>query len=249
MSHDRTFKLTLEYDGTVYAGWQRQANAPTIQQTVEEALERMLHVFSCVRGAGRTDAGVHARGQVASFRAATTIPILGIQRGLNSLLPRDIAVTLLEEVAASFDARRSARGKLYRYQIWNREARAPLIDRFSWNIHRPLSRPAMRLAASHLLGEHDFSAFRAAGCDRANPVRLIRRLDIVEPEPHLIVVDLEATALLKHMVRIIVGTLVEAGAGQRDPNDTARVLAGKDRQAAGRTAPARGLCLERVYYE
>lgn len=244
----RNVKLTLEYDGTAYAGWQRQTNAPTIQQTIEEALERMLHAFTCLRGAGRTDAGVHARGQVANFHTTAAIPLLGLQRGLNSLLPRDIAVVAAEEVSPDFDARRSARGKHYRYQIWNREARAPLRDRFAWNVHRRLDRDAMRAAAAALIGEHDFSAFRAVDCDRKNPVRLMRRIEVSEPQPDLVVIDLEATAFLKHMVRIIVGTLTEVGLGYRRPGEVATILAGRDRTAAGRTAPAKGLILERVFY-
>jgi tRNA pseudouridine38-40 synthase len=243
--------LTLEYDGTEFAGWQRQAPpARTVQQVVEEAIARMTGVLPTLRGAGRTDAGVHARAQVANFHTTSGIPVDGFRRGLNATLPRDVAVVALAEADAGFDARRSARGKHYRYRIWNRESRSPLHERMSWHIHRRLDDGAMRRAAPALLGEHDFSAFRAADCDRRNPVRALRRLEVGrDPDGDLVTIDAEATAFLKHMVRVIAGTLVEVGLGVRDPGEMATVLAGRDRTRAGRTAPAHGLVLCEVYYD
>lgn len=246
----RNLKLTIEYDGTDYAGWQRQpAPQRTIQQQIEDALERMTGAFACVRGAGRTDAGVHARGQVASFRTDSAIPLRGFQRGLTALLPRDIAVVEAAEVDDAFDARRAARGKHYAYRVWNRVMRSPLEARTSWHVHRPLDLEAMRAAAALLLGEHDFSAFRASDCDRKNPVRTVRRLDVTASRPHLVTLDIEATAFLKHMVRVISGTLVEVGLGALPAAEVAAILAGGDRDRAGRTAPAHGLTLERVFYD
>lgn len=249
MVSPRNLKLTIEYDGTAYEGWQRQpAPAKTIQQQIEDAITTMTGVWSCLRGAGRTDAGVHARAQVANFRTEARIPAMGFLRGLNAILPKDIAVTAIEEVDDAFDARRSARGKIYAYRIWNREARSPLHHRVSWHIHSPLDVDAMRAAAAHLVGEHDFTAFRASDCDRKNPVRVMRRIEIDLPEPFLVEIQVEATAFLKHMVRVIAGTLVEVGLGGRTADDVAAVLAGRDRKRAGRTAPAQGLTLERVFY-
>lgn len=245
----RNVRLTIQYDGTAYAGWQRQANAPTIQQHLEDAIAQMTGAKVTLHGSGRTDAGVHARAQVANFHTETHIPVRGIQRGLNALLPRDIAVTAADVVEDAFDARRSARGKHYAYRIWNHEARAPLLDRTSWHLFQPLAVDAMRAAAAHLIGEHDFSAFRAADCERKNPVRVVRRLDVRVAEAQLIVIDAEATAFLKNMVRVIAGTLVEVGLGQMRADDLPAVLAGRDRSSAGRTAPPQGLTLERVFYE
>jgi tRNA pseudouridine38-40 synthase len=245
----RKLRLVLEYDGTDFAGWQRQPTARTVQAVVEGAIGSMTREPVLLRGAGRTDAGVHARGQVATFTTESAIPCAGFLRGLNGTLPPDVAVVAVDEVAADFDARRSARGKHYAYRIWNRPARSPLRARFVWHLYRPLDLAAMTTAGQALLGEHDFSAFRAAGCDRKNPIRVLRRLDTKVEEPGLVVVHLEATAFLRNMARVIVGTLVEIGLGARPVADAARLLAGRDRTQAGRTAPARGLMLERVAYE
>ena len=160
----RHLRLTVEYDGTDFAGWQRQApEHRTVQAVLEDALARMTGAKTILRGAGRTDAGVHARAQVAGFQTESTIPLAGIERGLNAALPADVAIVAVDEVAAEFDARRSARGKHYVYRLWNRAARSPLHARTSWHVLRPLDVEVMRRAAAALLGEHDFSAFRAAG--------------------------------------------------------------------------------------
>jgi tRNA pseudouridine38-40 synthase len=245
----RNVRLVLEYDGTDFAGWQRQPATRTVQEVLERAIAAMVHEPVLLRGAGRTDAGVHARGQVASFLTASTIPCDGLRRGLNGSLPPDVAVVAADDVPEAFDARRWARGKHYAYRIWNAPSRSPLRERFVWHLYRPLDRAAMTEAGRALLGEHDFSAFRAAHCDRKNPVRTLRRLDCVEEEPGLLAIHLEATAFLRNMARVIVGTLVEVGLRARPAADTARLLAGRDRTQAGRTAPARGLTLEHVTYE
>ena len=246
---ERTLRLTIEYDGTDFAGWQRQAPpARTVQQVLEDALAAMTGTPTAVRGAGRTDAGVHARAQVAHIRLATRIPNGGLLRGLNALLPRDVAITAVDDAPDDFDARRSARGTHYCYRIWNREARSPLHERTAWHLYKPLDLDAMRAGAAPLLGEHDFSAFRAADCERRNPVRVMRRLDVGR-EGDLVRLDLEATAFLKNMVRVIAGTLAEVGLGMRAASDVAAILASRDRAQAGRTAPPQGLTLERVFYE
>jgi tRNA pseudouridine38-40 synthase len=244
----RTLKLLLEYDGTAYQGWQIQATGPTIQGVLEEKLAVLLRSPVRVTAAGRTDAGVHALGQVVSFRTESTMPVARLLRGLNALLPRDIAVRGGEEVPEGFDARRSARGKLYRYRLWNTPERSAFQGPYAWHVPRPLDLDAMREAAQALLGEHDFSAFRAADCPAKNPVRLLRRLEILETGGPLLDLEIEATAFLKHMVRNIVGTLVEVGQGKRPAESLAGLLASRDRTHAGATAPPHGLFLVEIRY-
>lgn len=246
----RHLRIVVEYDGTDLAGWQRQAPGfRTVQQALEDALETMTHARVIVRGAGRTDAGVHARAQVACFSTEARIPLEGFERGLNAALPPDVAVIRVDEVGPEFDARRSARGKHYVYRVWNRRARSPLHARTSWHVLRPLDVDAMRRAGAALIGEHDFSAFRAAGCDAKSPVRVMRRVDVEWEAESLLAIHLEGTAFLRGMARAIAGTLVEIGIGRRPVDDAAAILASRDRARCGRTAPARGLMLWEVHYE
>jgi tRNA pseudouridine38-40 synthase len=242
------YKLTVEYDGTDFVGWQRQANGPSVQAAIEDALAEMLGAPTAVRGAGRTDAGVHALGQVAHFDAEARIPLHGYQRGLNAVLPRSIAIKNVEEVAPDFDARVSARGKLYRYSIWTAPTRSALRDRYVWHLRRDLDTVQMQAAAALLVGKHDFNAFRAADCERHTTVRTIARLAIARPEPELLTIEVEADAFLKNMVRILVGTLCEVGFGKRPASDVQRILDGRDRRQAGVTAPPQGLAMVRVDY-
>ena len=241
-------KLTLEYEGTRYVGWQVQPNGPSIQAEVERALAALHGSPRRVTAAGRTDAGVHALGQVASFPEPSPLPLAAYVKGMNSLLAADVAVRAVSVEPDGFDARRSARGKRYRYRIVNGPTRAPLSRLHSWQVFRPLDVAAMRAAAVPLVGRHDFAAFQAADCESAHAVREVRRLELLADRDELAVV-IEATAFVKHMVRNIVGTLVEVGLGRRQAASIPALLDGRDRTRAGRTAPPQGLCLEEVFYD
>lgn len=241
-------KLTLEYDGTDFAGWQIQAQGRTVQAVLEKALARLLGHEVRVVGSGRTDSGVHALGQVVSFMTPRKLPRDAYLKGLNTLLPRDVAVVAMEEVPSDFCARRSASKKRYVYCVSNRPVRSPLRRRTHWELFKPLDVAAMREAAAHFLGEHDFESFRGSNCAAKTTRRRIFRLEVEERGDEIVFV-LEATAFLKHMVRNIVGTLVEVGQGKRSPAEMPALLAARDRRLAGETAPAHGLFLERVWYE
>jgi tRNA pseudouridine38-40 synthase len=224
-----------------------QPNGRSVQQELEKAIERLCGEPVRVTGAGRTDAGVHARGQVASLRAPRELPLKAWTAGLNALLPDDVACLRAEAAPEGFDARRWARGKRYTYTILESAVRSPLERGRAWQIRRPLDVDAMRRGRPALLGVHDFSAFRAADCPARTTVREVRRLDIDRSGPRIELV-LEATAFLKHMVRNIVGTLVELGHGRREADSLPALLEGRDRTQAGPTAPAHGLVLDEVFY-
>jgi tRNA pseudouridine38-40 synthase len=268
----RHIRLIVEYDGTDLCGWQRQANGPTVQGHLEAALAKLLAHDTTVVGASRTDAGVHARGQVASFRTERAIPLHGIRRGLNSLLPRSIAVAEAREVADDFHPRFSATGKHYRYLLFTRTDRSPRWRNRAWHHPGALDLAAMRQAAAALLGEHDFAAFRAAGCTAKRTMRRIDDIAIAAPgaggeidggdgsdsveanrgsqDSSLVVaIDVRGNAFLRNMVRILVGTLVEVGEGRRPVAQVAEILASRDRTRAGMTAPAHGLELMSVRYD
>jgi len=237
----RFIRLVVEYDGTGLHGWQRQLNGATVQQHLEEALAQIVQHEVTVTGASRTDAGVSARGQVACFQTEKSIPTHGFRRGLNSLLPPAIAIREADEVAEDFHPRFSATGKLYRYTILTRAERSPLLPR-AWHIAQPLDLAAMRAGAAALIGEHDFSAFRAAGCTARTTLRRVDAVDLVA-HPETLEIEVRGNAFLRQMVRIIVGTMVDK------PGQVAEILAGKDRTQAGVTAPAQGLELVTVFYD
>ena len=240
-------RLTLEYDGTDFVGWQRQLNGRSVQEVLEKALAELLDGPVSTAAAGRTDAGVHALGQVVAFDAPRALPAKAYVRGLSSLLPPDVAVVAADEAPEGFDPRRWATGKRYRYLISRRAFRSPVHRRTHWEIFTPLDVDAMRAAAQALLGTHDFSSFRAADCEAPHPRRTLRELAFHE-QGEVLRIELEGTAFLKHMVRNIVGSLVEVGRGKRPPAWVAEVLAAKDRTLAGPTAPAHGLTLVEVTY-
>jgi tRNA pseudouridine38-40 synthase len=242
-----TFKLVLEYDGTQYAGWQRQLNAPTIQAAVEEALAVIAQTRLTIIGAGRTDAGVHAFGQVASFRTDRGLSQREWLRALNAHLPADISALSVEAVPDHFHARYSANGKLYEYHLMNRSERAPLLRERAWMLYKPLDFAAMTEAAACLTGSHDFSSFETAPTDNENPQCRLQQADL-RRQGDLIILSFYADRFLKQMVRSMVGTLVEVGQGKRTAADMRTVLAARARAAAGRTAPAHGLYLVRVDY-
>jgi len=243
---ERTFRLVLEYDGTGFEGWQAQAGvrpARTVQSTLAEALESVTGARGRIRGAGRTDAGVHALGQVASAGIATGLEPGVLLRALNARLPADVAVVALDEVPAGWDALREARGKLYRYQIWNGARRSPLRARHWVWVRAPLDLAAMATAAQALEGRHDFAAFRAAGSSARTSVRTLTALRIAGSAGAEVAIEAAGEGFLRHMVRNLAGTLIEIGRGREAPEQAAAILASCDRARAGPTAPAHGLVL------
>ena len=242
------YRGTVSYEGTRYNGWQFQENGPSIQAELEKALEKIHHTLIRVGGAGRTDAGVHAIAQTFHFDAPGNVTPHQYFRAMNSLLPEDIAVGSVTIAPEGFDSRRDTRGKLYRYIIRNHPAPDAVGQRFHWHFDRSLDVDRMREAARHLLGEHDFRSFQGAKHDNPTSIRKMFWIDIQQRNPPEITIEVHATAFLKQMVRIIVGTLVFVGYGKLSPDDIPRILAAKDRTQAGPTAPAKGLFLVKVFY-
>lgn len=240
-------KLTIEYDGTNYHGWQIQANGETIQSILERAISTFCNAPIRITGSGRTDAGVHALGQVANFHADMQFDRHRLLRALNALTPSDITIKDAEAVADSFDARRAGRARVYEYRLLVRPTPSPFYLNRAWHLYEPMEIAAMRAAIPCLLGEHDFSSFRAAGCDAAQPVRRVYHVALEECD-EILVFAIEATAFLRHMVRNLVGTLVEVGRGDLSPIQFAKLLEARDRTRAGPTAPAHGLYLVEVKY-
>ncbi|HRV26718.1 MAG TPA: tRNA pseudouridine(38-40) synthase TruA, partial [Smithellaceae bacterium] len=237
----RNFKIVVEYDGSAYRGWQRQKNGLSIQQVLEEAIKKITGQKVSVIGSGRTDAGVHALNQVASFRCVTKLPVNSIYRGVNSVLPEDIVVKEMEEVPFEFHAQRDVKSKIYVYKICNQKLRPALGRNYSWFVRFDLDLPKMRQAAKYLLGTHDFSCFCATGTDVQDRVRTIMNIEIKKVAQGNIEIILEAKGFLKYMVRNIIGTLVEVGRGKRLPEEMKKIIASRDRKIAGATAPAHGL--------
>jgi tRNA pseudouridine38-40 synthase len=263
----RTLKLTLSYDGTRLVGWQRQAEGDSVQSVLEEALARFEGKPVTVHGAGRTDAGVHALGQVASAEVTFTHDVTTLVRALNAQLPEDVRVLSVDDAAPGFHARFSARSKAYRYCIRNGAIASPFERAFVWHVPQPLDVVAMQEAAARLLGRHDFSSFRSIGTDVPDAVRTLTVSQLTETRAAcpaaaaasasrgssdtgaLLTYDVSGDGFLRHMVRAIVGTLVEVGRGWRDPAQMDALLQAKDRARAGATAPPQGLFLVRVDYD
>jgi tRNA pseudouridine38-40 synthase len=246
-STPRRLKLLLEYSGTRYHGWQFQPHTVTVQGTLEACLARLTNGPVRLHAAGRTDAGVHALGQVVHFDTASRIALPALIRGANSLLPSDIVVRQAEEVPGHFHARYSARRKTYVYIVRNHSIPAALQAPYAWHVPQTLALPTMRAAARVLLGRHDFSAFRAASCTARDPWRCLFCLRILRHAERLVFV-LNADGFLQHMARTIVGTLVAMGRAQLPADAMASILQSGQRPYAGPTAPAHGLFLVRVIY-
>lgn len=243
----RTLKLTLAYDGTAFAGWQMQANQRTVQGVLEEALLPIEGTRVVVHAAGRTDAGVHAAGQVISFSLTSRITCDALVRALNVRLDQDVRVMSAEEAPEGFNARFDARYKTYHYAIYNAAVVPPPLRHFVWHVPQPLNGTAMNAAAGVLVGEHDFAAFQAAGSDVVTTRRQIIASCVVS-RGRQIVYEVTGSGFLRHMVRTIVGTLVDIGRSRRSVEDMDRVLLSRDRAQASATAPPQGLTLVCVDY-
>jgi tRNA pseudouridine38-40 synthase len=246
----RNIKLEIEYDGTNYCGWQIQKRhqvAKSIQETIEKTLRKILQEKIRLIASGRTDAGIHAKGQVANFKTNSQIPLKKLQAALNSLLPQDITIKNAREVNSNFHSRFNAKSKLYRYTILNNAYRSAFLRNTAYFYPYSLNLKLMRGESKVLLGEHNFKAFQASDKKERGAVRTIKNLKISK-EKGLIYIDIEADGFLYNMARNIVGTLIEIGRGRFKKGDLEKILQAKDRRLAGPTAPARGLCLLRVEY-
>jgi tRNA pseudouridine38-40 synthase len=251
-----SFTITLAYDGTDYVGWQRQANGVSIQGLIEEALLALDGREVAVAGAGRTDAGVHALGQVAAFTIARELEPAALVRALNAHLPRDIRVLSAAPAAPAFHPRFGARAKTYQYRLWNGDVMSPFERRYAWHVPGPLDVDAMRAAAALLSGRHDFAAFQAAGSSVATTEREVFTSTIESPiesairnpQSAMLTYEVVGAGFLRHMVRIIVGSLIEVGRGRQPVAWISEVMASGNRPLAGPTAPPEGLFLVRVEY-
>jgi tRNA pseudouridine38-40 synthase len=244
---EKKYLLIIEYEGTSYHGWQMQKNAITVQEVLEKTLSRILNTPTTILSSGRTDAGVHSEGMPAHFVARTNMTLAELQLALNSLLPHDISIRGVCEVPLNFNARGSAKCKLYRYTILNRDYPSALNFRRSWFIPHDLDVAAMQKAAKYLLGHHDFTSFRAGNCNAKSPMRTMNRIKIIQQKDFLNF-EFESKGFLKHMVRNFVGTLVHVGKKKIPAEQIKIILEARDRKLAGPTAPPQGLCLIKVEY-
>lgn len=243
----RNLKATIAYEGTNYYGWQVQPNLPTIQGTIEKALYTITGEKISLIGAGRTDAGVHALGQVANFRTNKQIDETSLKRALNSLLPPDIRILNIELVPPDFHSRFLAKAKEYHYRVYGGEVVSPFHYRYVWQVNAPLDIEAMREGGKHFIGEKDFTAFQVGDARERNPIRRIFSFEIVE-EDEFIIFKVRAESFLKYMVRRMVGLLIEVGLGKREPSEIMEIIEEKDRDQARKLAPPQGLFLVKVEY-
>jgi len=244
---EQNIRILLEYDGTPFLGWQVQPQGPTVQSVLEETIGRVTGERVHVKGSGRTDAGVHALGQVANFRSASRLGPGDFLGALNALLPPEISVLAADAVSEEFDSQFSAAGKTYRYRVFNRAAPSPLERMRAWHINRELDIESVLACIPLLIGKKDFSSFMASGSSVESPVRDLRRCEVQVSGPE-IAIEVEADGFLRHMVRNIAGTLVDVGRGRFSTADFARIVAARDRTQAGRAAPPWGLYLVGVDY-
>ncbi len=244
----RNIKLTIEYDGTNYHGWQVQKNALTVQECVEKALAKLLGTETGVVGCSRTDVGVHAYGQVAHFFTNSTIPGEKFSYAINNLLPDDIVIQKSEEVPGDFHSRYSSKGKKYRYLICNSAHQSAIMRNRACHVRPELDFEQMRKAAEHFVGEHDFAAFQATGGQVRSTVREIYSMNVSRKEDNLIEIEVTGNGFLYNMVRIIAGTLIYVGMGKLKQKEIPDIIKSLDRTKAGKTAPAQGLYLMEIYY-
>lgn len=245
---EKKFKLVIEYDGTAYHGWQRQKTDRSIQGEIEKAIAVMTRQNITLSASGRTDAGVHALGQVAHFTCDTTLTPEAFFLGLNSLLPDDIVIKSCKLVPESFHSRYGVKRKTYRYRILNRKVPSAVDHRYAWHISKELRVGAMQAAVEHVIGEHDFKAFEGTGSPRSSTVRSIFQARLNKESNGYLIFEIEGDGFLRYMVRNIVGTLVEVGTGKITPADFETILKAKERSLAGATAPPQGLFLVSVEY-
>jgi tRNA pseudouridine38-40 synthase len=243
----RTILLNVEYDGTGYVGWQSQSNGIAVQDVVESALAQILKQKVRIHSSGRTDAGVHARSMAAHFKTESNIPLQAFREGANRFLPADVVIRDVREMPESFHARYSAKGKWYRYTIYNSDMRSPLAARTAWHLRGDLDLDLMRPAAESIVGTYDFQAFRSSGCVAKTSIRDIFQVAVVA-DREFVYIDIKGSGFLRNMVRILVGTLVEVAQGKRPASDLPKLLRGEDDVMCGPTAPAHGLCLQEVWY-
>lgn len=240
-------RLVIEYVGARYHGWQRQSTLPTLQGVLEDCIHKICGEKIKLIGAGRTDAGVHALGQVANFKTGSALKSQTWRRALNALLPEDIVILKAQEVSDTFHARRSAKSKTYQYRILNRRTHSAILGPMSWHVPLSLNLRAMRTAAKPLVGHHNFRSFCGKACTAKTTHARLLRLSI-QCQQDLILITVNGTNFLQHMVRNIVGTLVQVGIGKLSPERMCGILEAKDRRRAGPTAPPHGLFLVRVNY-
>ena len=243
----RNLKLVIEYDGTKYQGWQSQKNGLTIQDILETALSQIINKKIRLTGSGRTDSGVHALGQVANFKTESTLELNALLKGTNSLLPPDILVKSVEVVPEDFHSRFSAKSRIYEYRIWNASQPSVFHRGYSWWVQEKLHVKAMQKAGLHLIGRHDFSSFQGADHEKVSPEREVMEIGFRQEKPALIFF-IQANAFLRHMVRNIIGTLVEVGEKKMSQEEFVKIFEARDRTKAGKTAPAQGLFLRQVCY-
>ena len=243
----RNIKLTIQYDGTNYAGWQVQKNGRAIQDVIQSVLRKITGAKTNLTGSGRTDAGVHALAQAANFKTRSKIPLARLRMALNSGLPEDIKVTAVEEVPLRFNSQHDAKSKLYRYTIVNSDFVDPFLRHFAAKSFYRLDIGTMKKAAKYLVGRRDFASFRKKNGNRKSSVASVKKIN-VEKKGNLIYIDMEADGFLYNMARNIVGTLIEAGRGKIAAGDVKKILLKKDRRFSGPTMPAKGLCLVKVWY-